>query len=188
MLAEIADISRFANGSSGPSTPALPRSPANPAAASGGADPEPPQESPAQERDVPLHLRLGARSLLAGVLRPQASREKEHSAAVICLARTVPHRGGSSSRVGGCLTLTRPSRISGAGPVVHHKSRGQHREQGQLRRGYLAARSPRSLPVMPRYVAEHRQEERGRAAPDGEAQSPGSHPNRREHHCDRARQ
>ena len=82
------------------------------------------------EQVVPLRLRLAARPRLAGVLRPQAGRGKEthrsrhlprasslrrhpgHAA----LARTVPHRGGSSSRVGGCLTPRRPSRISGAGP------------------------------------------------------------------------
>ena len=128
MLAEIGDISRFANGSRLLRRPCPGHPPVR--QQHPGADPEPPRQSPAQERDVPLRLRLAARPRLAGVLRPQASRGKEthrsrhlprasslrrhpgHAA----LARTVPHRGGSSSRVGGCLTPRRPSRISGACP------------------------------------------------------------------------
>ena len=77
MLAEIGDISRFANGSRLASYAGL--APGHPPVRQQhpGADPEPPRESPAQERDVPLRLRLAARPRLAGVLRPQASRGEE---------------------------------------------------------------------------------------------------------------
>ena len=46
---------------------------------------------------------------------PRASSLRRHPGHA-ALARTVPHRGGSSSRVGGRLTPPRSSRISGAGP------------------------------------------------------------------------
>ena len=83
MLAEIGDISRFVEAGQ------LRRPcPGHPPVRQQypGPDPEPPRQSPAQERDVPLRLRLAARPRLARA--PQAGRGKE------------THRPSSASRAG----------------------------------------------------------------------------------------
>ena len=131
MLAEIGDISRFANGSRLASYAGL-----APVTRQSGSSIRGQTRSRRGNHRLKNAMYLSAfASLRDPVSRAFYDRKraegKKHTAAVICtrgapalrrhpghaaLARTVPHRGGSSSRVGGCLTLRRPSRISGAGP------------------------------------------------------------------------
>ena len=129
MLAEIGDISRFANGSRlasyaglAPVTPPIRQQ--HP-----GPDPEPPRQSPAQERDVPLRLRLAARSRLAGVLRPQTSRGEEtqrrsHLPRAPALRR---HPGPCSARA---RRIRRRSRTTSRSPLDGVNSAGFRSPEG----------------------------------------------------------